>query len=81
MTIPEKSPREIGSTQEMEPVYGMLVTIFTSQNMTGIQAVTGEQSIEQIEELYHTNCTGGVILCGFLILSIIMVAIPQKKCV
>jgi len=79
VTIPEHSPRTLGHTQDINPVEGMLVTVFTSPCMEGLQTVTGEQSVEQIEELYHSNCTIGVILFGILILCIIGLAIPWKK--
>lgn len=47
----------VAETQSSEPVEGMLVTIFTSPRRTGVQAVNGKQSVEQIEELYHRNYT------------------------
>ena len=79
VTIPEHSPRTLGHTQDINPVEGMLVTVFTSQRVKGLQAVTGKQSVEQIEEFYHTNSTGILVVFGILLLSIIGSAIPWKK--
>jgi hypothetical protein len=79
VTIPDNSPRTLGNTQEMKPVEGMLVTVFTSPRMKGLQAVTGKQSVEQIEEFYHTNDTGVVIVFGVLLLCVIGLAIQRIK--
>lgn len=80
VTIPDRNPRSLGNTQSIEPVEGMLVTIFTSPRKTGVQAVTGKQSVEQIEELYHTNSTVGVILLGLLLLCVLGIgALPRTK--
>ncbi len=79
VTIPEHSPRTLGHTQDIDPVEGMLVTVFTSEHMRGLQAVTGEQSVKQIEEFYHTNDTGVFVVFGILLLCIIGIAIPWKK--
>ncbi len=79
VTIPEHSPRTLGNTQDIEPVEGMLITVFTTQRMKGLQAVAGKQSIEQIEELYHTNCTGAFIVCSIMILCFIGLAIPRTN--
>ncbi len=68
VTILDNNPHTSGKTQNIEPVEGMLVTIFTSPRETEVQAVTGKQSAEQIEELYHTNSTVDIILLGFLLL-------------
>ena len=76
VTIPDNSPRTLGNTQEMKPVEGMLVTVFTSPRMKGLQAVTGKQSVEQIEEFYHTNDTGLVIIFGLLVLCCIGIVLP-----
>ena len=79
VTIPDNSPPTLGNTQEMKPVEGMLVTVFTSPRMKGLQAVTGKQSVEQIEEFYHTNDTGVVIVFGVLLLCVIGLAIQRIK--
>ena len=79
VTIPDHSPRTVGHTQDINPVEGMLVTVFTSPRMKGIQSVTGKQSVEQIEEFYHANYTGFIILFGILLLCIIGPNIPWKK--
>ena len=78
VTIPNHNTRA-EKTQKIEPVEGMLVTIFTSPRMNGIQAVTGRQSIEQIEELYHTNETVGVVFFGLLLLGLLGLAISSTK--
>ena len=79
VTVPNNIPRSYGKTQNVEPVEGMLVTIFTSPRKTGVQAVTGKQSVKQIEELYHTNETG-VVLLGLLLLCVLGIALsPRTK--
>lgn len=78
VTIPDHNPRAFNKTQKIAPVEGMLVTVFTSPRKTGMQAVTGKQSAEQIEELYHTNSFGVLIICGLLAVCIIGMAAPQK---
>ena len=80
VTVPNYIPRSYGKTQNVEPVEGMLVTIFTSPRKTGVQAVTGKQSVEQIEELYHTNSTTSVILFALLLFCILGIALlPRTK--
>lgn len=79
VTIPDHNPRSFSKTQNVEPVEGMLVTVFTSQRMNGIQAVTGRQSAEQIEELYHTNSTGMVIVFGIIILGLTGITLLSTK--
>ncbi len=83
VTIRDNNPHTHSTTQEVSPVEGMLVTIFTSERMLGLQAVTGRQSVEQIEELYYTNDTGVVIILGFVLLCIVMcltgVSISRKE--
>ena len=75
VTILDQNPRSFNKTQNIEPVEGMLVTVFTSPRRIGVQAVTGKQSVEQIEELYHTNNTGMVIVFGAIILCLIGIAL------
>ena len=80
VTILDNNPHSYGKTQNVEPVEGMLVTVFTSPRMNGIQAVSGRQSIEQIEELYHTDETGVVVVFGLLLLCVLGIAlIPNTK--
>ena len=80
VTILDNNPHSYGKTQNVEPVEGMLVTVFTSPRKTGVQAVTGRQTAEQIEELYHTNSTTGVILLGLLLLCVLGIALlPRTK--
>jgi hypothetical protein len=80
VTILDNNPHSYGKTQNVEPVEGMLVTVFTSPRKTGVQAVTGQQSVEQLEELYHTNSTTGVILLGLLLLCVLGIALlPRTK--
>ena len=57
----------------------MLVTVFTSHSMKGLQAVTGEQSVKQIEEFYHTNYTGVLVVFGILLWYAIGIAVLGKK--
>ena len=80
VTILDNNPHSYGKTQDVEPVDGMLVTVFTSPRMTGVQAVTGEQSAEQIEELYHNNETGVIVVFGLLLLCVLGIgAFPITK--
>ena len=80
VTILDHNLRSFLKTRDIEPVEEMLVTIFTSPRMTGIQVVTGRQTVEQIEELYRTNATGAFILCGILILCVIgIVFVPRTE--
>lgn len=79
VTILDNNPHSYGKTQNVEPVEGMLVTVFTSPRMNGIQAVSGRQSIEQIEELYHTDETVVVVVFGLLLLCVLGIAIPNTK--
>ncbi len=80
VTIPDNNPHSYGKRQDVEPVGGMLVTVFTSPRMNGIQAVTGRQSIEQIEELYHTDETVVVVVFGLLLLCVLGIALlPRTK--
>ena len=55
-------------TQNVEPVEGMSVTVFTSPRMKGVQAVTGKKSIEQIEAVYHSSASSIEILVIFFII-------------
>ena len=80
VTILDNNPHSYGKTQNVEPVEGMLVTVFTSPRMNGIQAVTGRQSIEQIEELYHNNETVVIVVFGLLLLCVLGIgAFPRTK--
>lgn len=73
VTILDHNPRSYGKTQNVDPVEGMLVTIFTSPRKTGVQAVIGHQSVEQIENLYHRNYTVLIVL-AVILLGIILVS-------
>lgn len=80
ITIRDNNPRSTNVVQNIEPIEGMLVTIFISERKTGVQAVAGKQSAQQIEELYHTNSTCAVILLIVLSLCIFGIAfLPNKK--
>lgn len=82
VTIPDRDPRSYSKTQKLQPVDGMKVTIFTSPRVTGIQAVLGEQDVDEIEALYRENHIGlvilSVIIAVFLIASVIT-TINEKK--
>ena len=80
VTFPDYNPRSVSTTQDVEPVEGMLVTVFTSKEKIGVQAVAGKQSVQQIEALYHTNSTVAVILFSLLGLCFsLMLFLPHKK--
>ena len=72
-------------TQNVKPVEGMLVTIFTSPRMKGIQAVTDKQSVEQIEALYQSRTSKMqiiLIFCivfGVVLLCLKAIATPRTK--
>ena len=79
VTIPDHNPRTIGRTQSVEPVDGMLVTVFTSPRMKGVQAITGTKSVTEIEKLYRTNSMSGFVLFGLLLLCVIGVIARQNE--
>ena len=79
VTLPERNPRSVGEPQSVEPVEGMLVTVFTSPRMTGVQAVTGKQSAEQLEELYRTNSTFVLVIFGVFLLCVIGVTSRKNE--
>ena len=79
VTILDNNPHSYGKTQNVEPIEGMLVTVFTSPRMNGIQAVSGRQSIEQIEELYHTDETVVVVFWLLLLCVLGIALIPNTK--
>lgn len=58
--------REYSRAEEIVPVKGLLVTVFTSDNYAGVQAVLGEQNEEQIEALYYTNYKR-IIIAGVIV--------------
>lgn len=85
VTVPDRNPRSYSKTQKLQPVDGMKVTIFTSPRFTGIQAVLGEQDVDEIEALYRENHIGlvilSVIIAVFLMASVITTTKErQKKC-
>jgi len=84
VTIPDRNPRSYSKTQELQPVDGMKVTIFTSPRFTGVQAVLGEQDVDEIEALYRENHIGLVILFVLMVAFFIAVIIEEigkrKKC-
>lgn len=57
---------EYSKSEEIAPVEGVLVTVFTSDNYAGVQAVLGEQNEEQIEALYYTNYKR-IIIAGIIV--------------
>ncbi len=61
VTIPNTNQRLAGPIQEIAPVEGMYVTLFTSPRMKGTQAVAGRQSMWQIEDIYYVNYSIGMI--------------------
>ena len=67
----------VAQTKSFEPVEGMLVTIFTSPRKTGVQAVTGKQSAEQIEDLYHRNYTVLIVL-AVILLGLVLVSTHEN---
>lgn len=79
VTIPNNNPRISASVQNIAPIEGMLVTLFTSPSMTGIQAVEGRHNAQQIEDIYRENYGWGIaaILTLFLI-CIVALAIFYK---
>ena len=67
----------VAQTQSFEPVEEMLVTIFTSPRKTGVQAVIGHQSVEQIEDLYHRNYTVLIVL-AVILLGLVLVSTHEN---
>jgi len=79
VTIPSHNPRTLGKTQDVEPVDGMLVTVFTSPRMQGVQAVSGTKSVAEIEKLYRTNSTTGFVLFALMLLCVIGVVARKNE--
>lgn len=79
VTIPENDPHSMGVTQDIAPIEGMQVTVFTSPRMHGIQAVSGKQSVTDIENLYHTNSTGVMIYVVLFIVCIIGIGYKEYR--
>lgn len=79
VTLSDRNPRSFSKTQDIEPVEGMLVTVFTSPRKAGVQAVTGKQSAEQIEKLYQTNGTIALIILGVLLLCVVGVTSRKNE--
>ena len=79
VTIPDNNLRSFSKTQVIDPVEGMLVTIFTSPRKAGVQAVVGRQSAEEIEGLYHTNSTSWVTSIAIIALCVVLMAIPPRR--
>ncbi|MBO7556172.1 MAG: hypothetical protein J6T72_02100 [Alphaproteobacteria bacterium] len=79
VTIPDESPRTYSKTQPMAAVEGMKVTIFTTPHHNGVQAVVGEQSEEQIEEMYKENHTFYIVFLGLMIIWVIIFIVPKTN--
>ena len=79
VTIPDKSMRTYSRTQPMSAVEGMKVTLFTTPQHSGVQAVAGEQSKEEIEEMYKQNNTFYIVFIGLMIIWVIVIIIPKTK--
>lgn len=82
VTIPNEDLHSWSVTQDIAPMEGAKVTIFTSKKSHGIQAVLGEQDEEQIEALYHKNYTAGIIVLsifGVAIILLVIMDIPKKS--
>ena len=67
VSIPDPEPYVMRKIRSIEPVDGMLVTVFTSPHMKGIQGIVGKQSIKQIEELYRSTASEMRIVFIFFI--------------
>ena len=82
VTIPNKDLHSWSVTQDIAPMEGAKVTIFTSKKSHGIQAVQGVQNEDQIEALYHENYTAGIIVLsifGIAIILLVIMDIPKKS--
>ena len=86
VTILDHNPRTASKTQNVEPVEGMLVTVFTSPHKTGIQAVIGKQSVEKIEKLCRSSVSEMwiilffcIIVFGFVRLCLKAIATPRTN--
>jgi hypothetical protein len=55
VTIPDSNTRTASVTQDIDAVDGMAVTIFTYSRSEDIKAVAGNQTVEEIEDLYREN--------------------------
>jgi len=79
VSVPGRNPRALSKPQSVEPAEGMLVTVFTSPRMKGVQAVTGELSADEIEKLYLSNSTTGFVLFALMLLCVIGVVARQNE--
>jgi hypothetical protein len=64
---------------DIDPVEGMIVTIFTSPRKNGIQAVDGTKTVENIEKMYYENHTAITIILIGLALCIICIVYAHRK--
>ncbi|MBO7556171.1 MAG: hypothetical protein J6T72_02095 [Alphaproteobacteria bacterium] len=79
VTIPDKSSRSSSAPQQMAAVEGMKITIFTTQYRSGVQAVAGEQTEAQIEEIYKENYTFNIVFWGLIIIWFILLILSKIK--
>lgn len=79
VTIPDYNPHSFSVVQSMEPVEGMLVTVFNFERQIGIQAVAGRLSEQQIEDMYHENYGAEVIILSFILICIIAIFVYATK--
>jgi hypothetical protein len=79
VTIPDEKMRSHSRSQEMAAVEGMKVTIFTTPQHTGVQAVAGEQTEAQIEEMYRENHTFEIVFWGLIIIWVILLIVRQTQ--
>ncbi len=79
VTVSDKDMPFMPPAQQLVAADGMLVTIFTSPNFAETRAVVGEQTKEQIEELYQTNGMILIIFAVFLIIVAMIILIPKTQ--
>ena len=79
VTIPDKSSRSSSAPQQMAAVEGMKITIFTTQYRSGVQAVAGEQTEAQIEEIYKENYTFNIVFWGLISIWVIVLILSKIK--
>ena len=78
ISVPNHGPQSHSKMENMHLADGMIVTAFTSRHLTGVQAVIGDQTADQIEGLYHEDYTGIFAFCGLLLFCMIGISVPKK---
>jgi hypothetical protein len=78
--VPKQKPETNDRYDEIDPIEGMNVTIFTSKNYKGLHVMYGSnQTSEQIETLYLKDLTGKAIGGIFMVILLLIWGICEIK--